>query len=176
MFVALGVSLTVTVVLLAVGGAASSWTGFRGKTLWDLLQLLIVPLVLATPPEEGLATLLESRGRRLDGAAWRRRHSQGRQPRRGHGGLAPPLRTPHGGSRRPRLRSFPRLRLRQALVYFSGQHFSTSAIFAGVDGSSSVGTMAGPSNGLQWCRPDLYPRSTMREQLRREREATRLSS
>jgi hypothetical protein len=48
MFVALGVSLTAIVVLLAVGGAASSWTGFRGKTLWDLLQLLIVPLVLAT--------------------------------------------------------------------------------------------------------------------------------
>ena len=47
-FVALGVSLTAIVVLLAVGGAASSWTGFRGKTLWDLLELLIVPLVLVT--------------------------------------------------------------------------------------------------------------------------------
>jgi hypothetical protein len=48
MFVALGVSLTGLVVLLAVGGVASSWTGFQGKTLWDLLELLIVPLVLVT--------------------------------------------------------------------------------------------------------------------------------
>jgi uncharacterized protein YjbI with pentapeptide repeats len=48
MFVALVVSLTVIIVLLAVGGAASSWTGFQGKTLWDLLELLIVPLVLVT--------------------------------------------------------------------------------------------------------------------------------
>ena len=48
MFVALVVSVAAIVVLLAVGGVASSWTGFRGKTLWDLLQLLIVPLVLAT--------------------------------------------------------------------------------------------------------------------------------
>jgi uncharacterized protein YjbI with pentapeptide repeats len=48
MFVALGASVTAIVVLLAVGGAASSWTGFREKTLWDLLQLLIVPLVLVT--------------------------------------------------------------------------------------------------------------------------------
>jgi uncharacterized protein YjbI with pentapeptide repeats len=48
MLVALGTSLTAIVVLLAVAGAASSWTGFRGKTLWDVLQLLIVPLVLAT--------------------------------------------------------------------------------------------------------------------------------
>jgi uncharacterized protein YjbI with pentapeptide repeats/fumarate reductase subunit C len=45
--VALGFSLTAIIVLLAIGGAASSWTGFRGKTVWDFLQLLIVPLVLA---------------------------------------------------------------------------------------------------------------------------------
>ena len=36
MFVALGVSLTAIVVLLAIGGAASSWTGFLGKTIWDI--------------------------------------------------------------------------------------------------------------------------------------------
>jgi uncharacterized protein YjbI with pentapeptide repeats len=41
------VSVTAIIVLLAIGGAASSWTGFRGKTVWDLLQLLIVPLALA---------------------------------------------------------------------------------------------------------------------------------
>jgi hypothetical protein len=41
MFVALGVSLTGLVVLLAVGGVASSWTGFQGKTLWDLLELRV---------------------------------------------------------------------------------------------------------------------------------------
>jgi len=45
--IAIGVSLTAIIVLLAIGGAASSWTGFRGKTVWDLLQLLIVPLALA---------------------------------------------------------------------------------------------------------------------------------
>src|SRR5215213_11073906 len=45
--IAIGVSVMVIIVLLAIGGAASSWTGFRGKTVWDLLQLLIVPLALA---------------------------------------------------------------------------------------------------------------------------------
>src|SRR5215211_1621041 len=45
--IAMGVSITAIIVLLAIGGAASSWTGFRGKTVWDLLQLLVVPLALA---------------------------------------------------------------------------------------------------------------------------------
>src|SRR5215208_6121235 len=45
--VALGFSLTAIVVMLAIAGAASRWTGFQGKTAWDLLQLLIVPLALA---------------------------------------------------------------------------------------------------------------------------------
>lgn len=45
--IAIGVSLTAIIVLLAMGGAAISWTGFRGKTVWDLLQLLLVPLALA---------------------------------------------------------------------------------------------------------------------------------
>src|SRR5215213_4415686 len=44
--IAIGVSVTAIIVLLAIGGAASSWTGFQGKTAWDLLQLLIVPMVL----------------------------------------------------------------------------------------------------------------------------------
>jgi hypothetical protein len=39
--IAIGVSVTAIIVLLAIGGAASSWTGFRGKTVWDFLQLLI---------------------------------------------------------------------------------------------------------------------------------------
>src|SRR5688572_638049 len=45
--IAIGVSLTAIIILLAIGGATRSWTGFRGKTVWDLLQLLIVPLALA---------------------------------------------------------------------------------------------------------------------------------
>jgi hypothetical protein len=45
--IAIGVSSAAIIVLLAIGGAARSWTGFRGKTVWDFLQLLIVPLVLA---------------------------------------------------------------------------------------------------------------------------------
>src|ERR671911_3084505 len=45
--IAIGVSLTAIIVLLAIGGATRSWTGLRGKTVWDLLQLLIVPLALA---------------------------------------------------------------------------------------------------------------------------------
>jgi uncharacterized protein YjbI with pentapeptide repeats len=45
--VALGFSLTAIVGLLAIAGARRSWTGFQGKTVWDFLQLLIVPLMLA---------------------------------------------------------------------------------------------------------------------------------
>jgi hypothetical protein len=37
----------VLIVLLAKGSASLGWTGFRGKSLWDLLQLLIIPLALA---------------------------------------------------------------------------------------------------------------------------------
>src|SRR3712207_3005585 len=44
--IGIGVALVVLIVLLAKGSASLGWTGFRGKTLWDLLQLLIVPLVL----------------------------------------------------------------------------------------------------------------------------------
>jgi uncharacterized protein YjbI with pentapeptide repeats len=46
--IGIGVALTVLIVLLAKGSASLGWTGgFRGKTVWDLLQLLIVPLALA---------------------------------------------------------------------------------------------------------------------------------
>jgi hypothetical protein len=38
--IAIGVSLTVLIVLLAIGGAALRWTGFGDKTFWDWLQLL----------------------------------------------------------------------------------------------------------------------------------------
>jgi hypothetical protein len=34
-------------ILLAKDSASLGWTGFRGKTLWDLPQLLVVPLMLA---------------------------------------------------------------------------------------------------------------------------------
>src|SRR5215211_4016061 len=44
--VALGFSLTAIVVMLAIAGARRSWTGIQGKTVWDFLQLLIVPLML----------------------------------------------------------------------------------------------------------------------------------
>jgi uncharacterized protein YjbI with pentapeptide repeats len=44
--VALGFSLTAIIVMLAIAGARRSWTGFQGKTVWDFLQLLIVPLML----------------------------------------------------------------------------------------------------------------------------------
>jgi hypothetical protein len=47
--VALGFSLTAIVVMLAIAGARRSWTGFQGKTLWDLLQLLIVPFRSYSP-------------------------------------------------------------------------------------------------------------------------------
>jgi uncharacterized protein YjbI with pentapeptide repeats len=45
--IAIGVGVTAIIVLLAIGGASLGWTGFRGKTVWDFLQLLIVPLMLA---------------------------------------------------------------------------------------------------------------------------------
>jgi uncharacterized protein YjbI with pentapeptide repeats len=43
---AIGVNLTAIIVLLAIGGATRRWTGFRRKTVWDWMDLLIVPLVL----------------------------------------------------------------------------------------------------------------------------------
>ena len=45
-FIAIGVSLTAIIVLLAIGGAASRWTGFRGMTVRDWLDLLLIPLAL----------------------------------------------------------------------------------------------------------------------------------
>src|SRR5215217_5378399 len=47
--IAIGVTLTAIIVLLAIGGAALEWTGFGGKTLWDWLQILsaiAIPAVL----------------------------------------------------------------------------------------------------------------------------------
>lgn len=35
------------VVLLIIAAYSAQWTGFPGKTLWNWLQLLIVPLVIA---------------------------------------------------------------------------------------------------------------------------------
>jgi hypothetical protein len=35
--IAIGVSLTAIIVLLAIGGASLGWTGFGDKTLWDWL-------------------------------------------------------------------------------------------------------------------------------------------
>ncbi len=44
--IAIGVSLAAIIVLLAIGGATRSWTGFRGMTVRDWLDLLVVPLAL----------------------------------------------------------------------------------------------------------------------------------
>src|SRR5215204_4999740 len=46
LFIGIAVAATTLIVLLAIGGASLGWTGFRGKTVWDFLQLLIVPLML----------------------------------------------------------------------------------------------------------------------------------
>jgi uncharacterized protein YjbI with pentapeptide repeats len=48
--IAIGVSVTAIIVLLAIGGASLGWTGFGDKTFWDWLQLLsalAIPVVLA---------------------------------------------------------------------------------------------------------------------------------
>jgi uncharacterized protein YjbI with pentapeptide repeats len=45
--ISIGVALMVLFVLLAMGSASLGWTGFENKTIWDWLQLLIVPLMLA---------------------------------------------------------------------------------------------------------------------------------
>jgi len=48
--IAIGVSLTAIIVLLAIGGVSLGWTGFGDKTFWDWLQLLsalAIPVVLA---------------------------------------------------------------------------------------------------------------------------------
>jgi hypothetical protein len=45
--VALAVGVTILVVLAVGGyGLGWSWTGFRGNTVWDWIELLIVPFVL----------------------------------------------------------------------------------------------------------------------------------
>jgi hypothetical protein len=46
LFIGIAVAATTLIVLLAIGGASLGWTGFQGKTVWDFLQLLIVPLML----------------------------------------------------------------------------------------------------------------------------------
>ena len=66
------------------------------------------------PPEEGLAAVVEPRGRGLDRAAWRRWHPQGRKSGRESGDLGPPLRAADRRGRRAGLRPLPRLRLRPA--------------------------------------------------------------
>ncbi len=48
--IAIGVSVTAIIVLLAIGGTSLGWTGFGDKTFWDWLQLLsalAIPVVLA---------------------------------------------------------------------------------------------------------------------------------
>jgi hypothetical protein len=50
MFMGIGGALMVLLILLALGGASRSWTGFKEKKLWDwldLLSALAIPLVLA---------------------------------------------------------------------------------------------------------------------------------
>jgi uncharacterized protein YjbI with pentapeptide repeats len=47
-FMGIGVTLTVIIVLLTIGGASRAWTGFANRTVWDWLQLLIVPVALAS--------------------------------------------------------------------------------------------------------------------------------
>ncbi len=46
LFIGIAVAATTLIVLLAIGGASLGWTGFQEKTVWDFLQLLIVPLML----------------------------------------------------------------------------------------------------------------------------------
>jgi hypothetical protein len=45
--IGIGVALMVFIVLLAIGGASLGWTGFSNRTVWDWLDLLIVPVALA---------------------------------------------------------------------------------------------------------------------------------
>jgi len=48
--IAIGVSLTVIIVLLVIGGASRGWTGFANRTVWDWLHLLgtlAIPVVVA---------------------------------------------------------------------------------------------------------------------------------
>jgi hypothetical protein len=48
--IGLGATLTVIIVLLAIGGASRGWMGFANKTVWDwlrLLRTLAIPVVVA---------------------------------------------------------------------------------------------------------------------------------
>ena len=48
----LGVAAAVVAAILLVGGyrLGWTWTGFEGRTLWDWLELLVLPAVLVTLP------------------------------------------------------------------------------------------------------------------------------
>jgi hypothetical protein len=46
MHIGIVVTVAAIIVLLALGGASLGWTGFADRTVWDWLDLLIVPAVL----------------------------------------------------------------------------------------------------------------------------------
>lgn len=71
--IGIGVALMVLIVLLAMGSASLRWTGFRGKTVWDLLHLLIVPLALAVI---GFVFSIQQANRQDSIEADRARHAQ----------------------------------------------------------------------------------------------------
>jgi uncharacterized protein YjbI with pentapeptide repeats len=58
-------AVTVLIILLAMGGASLGWAGFANKTIWDWLELLIVPVALAgigflfTAQQDARQTLIE---------------------------------------------------------------------------------------------------------------------
>jgi uncharacterized protein YjbI with pentapeptide repeats len=45
--IGMGLALAGFIVLLAIGGASLGWTGFANRTVWDWMQLLVVPVALA---------------------------------------------------------------------------------------------------------------------------------
>jgi hypothetical protein len=64
----IGVACVVAIVLVAFDSAWPDWTGLKGRTLWDIAELVLVPLSLA-----GIAYLLSAAQRREDRAIARTR-------------------------------------------------------------------------------------------------------
>ena len=64
----IGVACVLAIVLVAFDSVWPDWTGLKGRTLWDIAELVLVPLSLA-----GIAYLLSAAQRREDRAIARTR-------------------------------------------------------------------------------------------------------
>src|SRR4051794_41927246 len=92
----IGVACVLAVVLVAFDSVWPDWTGLKGWTLWDIAELVLVPLSLA-----GIAYLLSAAQRREDPAIARTREQYDTGP--SYPSVVPhPLPSAPPGGERPR--------------------------------------------------------------------------